>query len=141
GLYLITLGDGNSIRHLNEIHCPLSPLAFSPNGHFAIAQGGGGVAPAVIDVTHQRCKALALSGPIKVLGWAPDSTTLRYTTTSQGGIFRLDLTSGRRSTIAVSSAAAAYATDGTIIALGSQELSWKRAASQSNAKVKAQIAL
>jgi hypothetical protein len=141
GLYLITFGAGNSTRHLNEIHCPLSPLAFSPNGHLAIAQGGGGAAPAVIDVSDQTCKALDLSRPIQVLGWAPDSTAFLYTAAGQSGVFGLDLTSGRSSTIAVSSAAAAYAADGTIAALGSQGLSWKRAAGPSNARVKVQIAL
>jgi hypothetical protein len=84
---------------------------------------------------------LTLSGPIRVLGWAPDSTALLYTTSGQSGVFGLDLTSGRSSTIAVSSAAAAYAADGTIIALGSQGLSWKRTASPSKEKAKVQIAL
>ena len=43
--------------------------------------------------------------------------------------------------MAISSGAAAFASDGTIIAFGSQELSWRRTLAQPSAPVKAQIAL
>jgi hypothetical protein len=138
----MSLASRASVRCLDQVHCELSRLALSPDQRFAIAQGEENVAPpALIDLQHSKCRLLGLGGPIRVLAWAPKSNAFLYTRASQGGVFKFDLDTGRITTIAVSSGAAAYASDGTIIALGSQALSWTRAARQAHARVKAQIAL
>ncbi len=141
GLYLITASKQSSIQRLDEVRCPLSPLVFSPNGYFAVAQGDGGSAPAIVDVHDGACKTMDFRGPIHVLGWAPNSLAFLYTTTEQSGVFHFDLIGSRNTPIAISSGAAAYATDGTIIALGSKNLTWQRAAAEPGLEVKAQIAL
>jgi hypothetical protein len=116
-------------------------LAFSPNDAFAVVQDGGGASPAIVDVHGETCVRFPSQGPLQLLGWAPDSTAFLYTTPDQNGVFRFDLMTGRSATIAISSGAAAYASDGTIIALGSQELSWRQAAAEPKSRVKAQVAL
>ena len=127
GLYLITADPSTPIHRLDGIKCLLSPLAFSPNDAFAIAQGGASAAAAIVDVHGESCSRFPSAGPLQVLGWAPNSVAFLYSTADRDGVFRFDLLTGRSSTIAISSAAAAYTSDGTIIALGSQELTWRRA--------------
>lgn len=141
GLYLITEGPPSSTRRLDRIKCPLSALAFSPNDAIAVVEGGDGTPPAIIDLRHAKCVSYPSAAPLQVLGWAPNSSAFLYRTPDQAGVFRFDLQRGQRSAIAISSGAAAYASDGTIIAFGSQELSWRRAIAQPMAPVKAQIAL
>ncbi|MBV8055806.1 MAG: hypothetical protein JO071_11255, partial [Deltaproteobacteria bacterium] len=141
GLYLITAGPPMSMRRLDVVKCPLSPLAFSPNQAFAVAQGTGSTPPEIVDVYGERCQRLLSNDPLQVLGWAPNSTAFLYKATDRNGVFRFDLLTGRNAAIAISSGAAAYASDGTIIALGSQEMSWRRAVAEPMSLVKAQIAL
>lgn len=140
GFYLITL-DGTPPKRLDYIRCPLSPLSFSPNRHFAVA--GGAASPMLIYVQDQACRALGLNDPIKVIGWAPNSGAFLYTAHAGeelSGVFRYDLTSGQSTPIAISSAAAAYTNDGAVIALGNRELTWRQAATAPGVPVKAQIA-
>jgi hypothetical protein len=141
GLYLIKAGPPPSMRRLDGIKCPLSPLSFSPDDAFAVAQGTGSTPPAIVGIHGETCMGSFSAGPLQVLGWAPNSVAFLYRTADQGGVLSYDLQSGRRATIAISSGAAAYASDGTIIALGSQDLSWRRAAAEPMSQVKAQIAL
>jgi hypothetical protein len=141
GLYVISAGPPASIRRLDGIKCPLSPLAFSPNGAFAVAQGASNAPPAIIDVAGERCTGLSSNNALQVLEWAPNSTAFLYMTAKRPGVFRFDLPTGRSSAISISSGAAAYASDGTIIALGSQALTWRRALAEPMSPVTAQIAL
>ena len=141
GLYLITLGPGTSMRRLDGVQCSLSPLAFSPNDAFAVAQGTGSASPAIVDVHEGKCVGFPSETPLQVLGWSPNSAALLYQTAERNGVFRFDRLTGRSDTIAISSGAAGYASDGTIVALGSQELSWRRAVTEPASQVKAQIAL
>jgi hypothetical protein len=141
GLYLITVGSSTSMRRLDGVECPLSSLAFSPNDAFAVAQGTSSTPPEIVDVHGGKCERFPSESPLQVLGWAPDSAAFLYRTADQSGVFRFDLPTGGRETIAIASGAAAYAGDGTIIALGSQELSWRRAVAAPVSEVKAQIAL
>ena len=141
GLYLITLGPDASIRRLDAVKCPLSLLAFSPNDGFAVAQGAGSATPALVDVHNGSCTKFPSRDPLQIIGWAPNSGAFLYRRGDQGGVFRFDLPTGHSSTIAIASGAAAFASDGTIIAFGSQELSWRRAVAVPTAPVKAQIAL
>jgi hypothetical protein len=140
-LYLISAGPPTSIRRLDGIKCPLSPLAFSPNGAFAVAQGAASAPPAIIDVRGQQCEGFPSNIPVKVLGWAPNSTAFLYRTANRSGVIRFDMLTGRSAPVAISSGAAAYADDGTIIALGSQDLTWQRAIAEPMTPVKMQIAL
>jgi hypothetical protein len=141
GLYLITIGPDTSMRRLDDIKCPLSPLAFSPNDAFAVAQGRVSTPPALVNVHEESCKGFASGDPLQVIGWAPNSQAFLYRIADQVGVLRFDLLSGHSSTITISSGAAAFASDGTIIAYGSQQLSWRRVISEPTASVKAQIAL
>jgi hypothetical protein len=141
GLYLITPGSSPSVQRLESIKCALSHLVFSPNDAFAMGEGGDNTPPALIDIHARKCREFAAGAPLQVLGWAPNSAAFLYRSAERSGVFRFDLLSGRIATIAISSGAAAYASDGTIIAFGSQELSWRRAVAQPMTPVKAQIAL
>jgi hypothetical protein len=141
GLYLIAAGRRSSMRRLDGVQCPLSALSFSPSGAVAVAQGGSGTRPAILDIHNQSCSSFAPVAPLQVLGWAPNSKAFLYRTADRAGVFRFDLQNGQRSTVAISSGAAAYASDGTVIAFGSQELSWRRAVAEPMAQVKAQLAL
>ncbi len=140
-LYVITLGQSPSIRRLDGIKCQLSALAFSPDNAIAVAQGGSSASPAVLDMHRGTCSSFPSAASLQVLGWAPHSETFLYRTADHAGVFRFDVESGRRSTIAVSSGAAGYASDGTIIAVGSQQLSWRRIANGRLGEVKVQVAL
>jgi hypothetical protein len=86
-----------------------------------------------------------VSGPVRNLGWAPDSSAILYAARDSdgknAGVFRFTLATAQRTLIAVSSAAAAYASDGTIVAVGNGQLSWKRVAQDPGAPIKAEVAL
>ncbi|HKV55768.1 MAG TPA: hypothetical protein VJN94_14130 [Candidatus Binataceae bacterium] len=144
GLYMIGTALQASTRHLDGITCPLSPLAFSPNRYFAVAQGDIDAPPAIVDLHDQTCRPLGRSSPLRVLGWAPNSAAFLFAPVSPGkgddGVFLFDMTTGRTATIAVSSGAAAYAADGAILAVGSQRLSWKRVSERPNDSVKVEVA-
>lgn len=143
GIYLITISGQVSVRHLDKLQCALSRLSFSPNRYFAIGEGDASTPPAIFDLHDGTCHALNFRKPVRVLSWTNESSAFLYhAVDKQGGagIFRFDMTSGRSSLVAIASGAAAYATDGTIVALGNSELSWRRAA-QPSARVKAEIAL
>jgi hypothetical protein len=142
GLHIITIGPQNSSRYLDRITCPLSRLAFSPNRYFAVGQGGPDAPPAIVDVHDQTCRTLRIGGPIRVLGWNPGSTAFLYSAGygSGGGVFRFDLASGKVAPVAISSGAAAYAGDGTLIAAGNSMLSRKSIALNPNARTKVEVA-
>jgi hypothetical protein len=147
GLYIITVTGATAVQHLDGITCPLSAMSFSPNRYFAVGSGVGETVEPVIIATHEQgCRALKLPAPIRVLGWAPDSSSMLYAAASgpggAAGVFDFDLASGGvSSVIAISSGAAAYASDGTVVALGNNALSWRRLAHEPNRMVKAQVAL
>jgi hypothetical protein len=149
GLYLIGITGLGSVTHLDQIHCRLARLSFSPNRHFAVSQGGNDAAPAVINLQNQSCEEIRVAAPIKILGWAPDSSAFLYAAREPNrgtvGTFRYtlatDLASARTIVVAISSAAVAYASDGTIVALGDSALTWKRVAQEAGAAVKVQVAL
>src|SRR5579875_2512503 len=141
GLYLISVSSHPSTRRLERITCPLSSLFFSPDGSLAVAQGAADAPAALVDLRKQRCLTLRAATPVQLLGWAPGSTAFLYRLADPPGVYRFDLESAEPATIAVSSGAAAYATDGAIIALGSQQLSWRRVVSEPLAPVNVQIAI
>jgi hypothetical protein len=144
GLYLIDLAKPGPPQRFHQPGCTLSRLSWSPNGRLAVAQGDVQAPAALIDLTAQTCQKLNIATPIKLLGWSPDSTAFIYTAPNVDarsvGIFRYELATGASTLVAVSSSAAAYASDGAIIAVVNRELSWRRVAAQPQAKVKIEIA-
>jgi len=144
GLYLIKPDGQSPPRPIEHIRCPLSHLTFSPDRHFAVADGDRGASPAIVYVRDQACRMLGLRDPIKVLGWAPNSEAFLYAGHAGEartiGVFRYDLATSQSRPIAVSSSAAAYASDGAIIALGNRELTWRQAVAAPDVPVKAEIA-
>jgi hypothetical protein len=144
-LYLVGITGLGSVTRLDKVHCQLASLHFSPNRRFAVSDGDNETAPAIVNLQDQSCAQLHVAAPIKVLGWAPDSSAFIYAgsepKSSIVGVFRFSLTTATTVLIAVSSAAAAYASDGTIVAMGNGGLSWKRIARDAQTPAKAEIAL
>jgi hypothetical protein len=145
GLYVIGISGIGSVARFDQVHCLLGRMSFSPNRRFAVSEGGRDVAPAMVDLRTQACAAIRAPAPISVLGWAPDSSAIIYAANDRdgqnAGVFRFTLATAQRTLVAVSSAAAAYASDGTIVTLGNSRLSWKRVAQDTGAQAKAEIAL
>jgi hypothetical protein len=145
GLYLVGITGLGSTTHLDRIRCPLARLSFSPNQRVAVSAGDSETAPAIVNLQDQSCAELRVAAPIKVLGWAPDSSAFIYAATepksSNVGVFRFSLATGVTNVIAVSSSSAAYTSDGTVAAMGNSGLSWKRIARDPDAPAKAEIAL
>jgi hypothetical protein len=141
GLYLITIDSKSPIQQMAEVKCQLSPLNVSPDGAFAVAQGGNSAPPAIIDLHKGSCNGFPSRFPLQVLGWAPNSSAFLYRSAAEDAVLRFTLLARRSSIVAISSGAAAFASDGTIIAFGSQEMSWRRTLAEPSAPVKAQIAL
>ena len=145
GLYVIGITGLGSITHLDRIPCRLGPLSLSPNRRFAASAGEGVAAPpAVVDLQNQTCAQLRAAAPVKLLGWAPDSSAFLYAAANDRGNMstaRYTVAIRRSTLVAVSSTSVAYASDGTIVAMGDAALSWKRIAQAPTAPVKAEIAL
>jgi len=143
GVYVINR-DQSGIQPLDGVRCALSPLSFSPDGSFAIGQGDVMAAPVIVDLRHQSCHPLGPRIPLKVLTWDRNSGGFLYAARGEGSgmtVLRYDLATARAVRVAVSSSSAAYASDGTIIALGSRDVSARQIAVEPNHPVKAEIAL
>jgi hypothetical protein len=145
GLYAVGISGVGSVAHFDRVHCGLGQMSFSPNRRFAVSEGDRDLAPAIVDLGAQACVEIRAPGPIKVLGWSPDSSAFLYAASNSdgksAGVFRFTVATAQRTLVAVSSTAVAYAGDGTIVALGNGRLSWKRVAQSPEAPVKAEIAL
>jgi hypothetical protein len=143
GLYLIKIGG--PVQRLDGVQCNLSPLSFSPDGSLAVGQGDALAAPVLVDLHNQSCRPLGPRIPLKVLAWARDSSGFLYAAHDDEGlgtgVFRFDRATGQIVPVALSSAAAAYADDGTIVTLGSRELSRRRLDEKPRHAVRAEIAL
>ena len=142
GLYVIY--GAKLPQRFHQPGCALSRLSWSPNRRLAVAQGDVQAPVALVEYTAHICQKLNIATPIKVLAWSPDSTAFIYTAPNvdarSTGIFRYELATGAITLVAVSSSAAAYSSDGAIIAVVNRELTWRRAAAQPQAKVKVEIA-
>ncbi|MGH7839137.1 MAG: hypothetical protein ACREQC_15095, partial [Candidatus Binataceae bacterium] len=143
-LHLITVAGQPTTKAFDHLACGLSPLSYSIDTRMAVAQGSRGAAPALLDLRDGTCRALPLREPIRVLAWAPDSSSFLYMAQGDGrvaGVFRYDLSRGVARVVAIASAAAAYASDGAVVAVGNRTLSWRRAAAAPDQQVTAEIAL
>ncbi len=143
GLFLIDTNGPGATSQI-KIDCPLTHLRWSPNGRFAIGAGDPHTPPVLIDRAKNSCTVLRSKDPISVIAWAPHSDSFLYSTAGLHealGTFRYDLIAGTSALIAVSSAAAAYTSDGEILALGNQDLSWRHLAESPNAPVSTELAM
>lgn len=145
GLYLINRAGRGSVIHLDRIKCPLARMVFSPNGRFAASNGAPGARPVIVDLHWQTCAPYGPRTPVRVLGWSPDAASFLYAgpigPNGLPGTFRFDLKTGATSVVAIASAAVAFASDGTVVALGDNQLTWRRAADRPNGAIKSEIAL
>ncbi|HTT76409.1 MAG TPA: hypothetical protein VMF50_10575 [Candidatus Binataceae bacterium] len=144
GIYLMDVRAPQSLFHLDGADCPVSRLDVSPNAQLAVSEGGSGAPPAVFDLKRHRCRPLGVATPIRPLGWARDSSEFLFATRGPDGAigaFRYTIKTGSISTVAISSKLAAIASDGTIIAIGNRELTWRAAAAKPNEQIKAEVAL
>jgi hypothetical protein len=143
-LYLISPSGGPAPEPV-PLTCALSNLNWSPNGSYAVGAGDGGALPVLIDRKNETCQVLNLPSPIRVLDWSATSTFFLYAAASAAyaavGTFRYDIGTGRSTSVAVSSQAAAYTRSGVILALGNQRLTWQRVTEHSRVPVIAQLAL
>jgi hypothetical protein len=142
-LDLITVAGSLETKPLEQIKCALSPLSFSPDARLAVAQGDIKAPPALLDLHAETCRTLTIGEPVRVLAWAPDASAFLYSAHGKNGVpgvFCYDLASGRSVIVAISSGAAAYASDGTIVAAGNTELSLRRAADASSKPIVVEIA-
>ncbi len=143
-LYLIPVKTRSAPARVT-FTCALSPLAWSPDGSYAVAQGEGASPPVLVDVGRRRCAPLNVPGPIDVLAWAPRGASFIFAGPTPGGsitsVFQFDVASARLLPVAISSSAAAYVSDTLMLALGNRALTRQRAVEQSQAPVTAEVAL
>ncbi len=142
GLFMVETTGLGAVKQL-KIKCPLSHLSWSPNGRFAIGDGDPQTPPILIDRPKNFCAVLHSKEPITVLGWSPQSESFLYSTASARtiGTFRYDLATGTSALIAVASTAAAFTSSGKVLALGNQDLSWRRVAEAPGAPVISELAM
>jgi hypothetical protein len=143
GLYLVHVLGAVTIEQV-KFTCPPSMLVFSPDARFAVGEGDERTPPSVFDSRSGKCRQVAADGPIRVLGWAPESGSFLYSTAAANGhgagVFRYSIAGGTTDVIAVSSSAAAYTGAGVVMALGNRELNPHSAAASPDKRVTAQLA-
>jgi hypothetical protein len=144
GLFVISAAAPPGIRPLARLTCEPRQLSFSPNGRMAVTAGSDTSAAALINLDDASCRSLDLRQSIHVLAWAPDSSAFLFVAIGENGVpgvFRYDVSSGRSVVVAIASGAAAYASDGTIVALGASWLTWRRAAESPDRPLNLEAAL
>lgn len=144
GIYLMDVTAPQSLFHLDGVDCPVSRLTVAPNARLAVSEGDNGVPPAVFDLKAHQCRTLGVASAIKPLEWAPDSSSFLFAAPGPNGVigvFRYLVATGAISAVAISSKSAAIASDGTIVAIGNRELTWKAAAADPSHPIKAEVAL
>ncbi len=145
GLYVIKVAGEVSVRQL-KIDCALSRLSWSAGGRYAVGQGDAAISPTILDLAVARCAAFNIPrGPIRVLSWASRGSSFAYAVAPKdgrgAGVFRYDISTGQGALVAISSSAAAFASNGAILALGNQTLTWRRVIEEPDAPVTAEMAL
>jgi len=143
-LYLIPVKSRRAPAR-TTFKCALSPLSWSPNAGYAAGQGEGAAPPVLLDLDRKRCAPINVPGPINVLAWAPSGASFIFAGPAPGGavtsVFQFDIASARLSPVAISSSAAAYVSDTSMVALGSRGLTLDRARAQPQSRVTAEVAL
>jgi hypothetical protein len=143
-LYLIPVQTQRAPTRV-KFNCALSPLSWDPNGSYAVGQGEGSAPPVILDLDRRRCAPLNVPGPINVLAWAPKGASFIFAGPAPGGsvtsVFQFDIASAHSSPVAISSSAAAYVSDTSMVALGSRGLTLDRALAERQSQVTAEVAL
>jgi hypothetical protein len=144
GFYVINANNPPGIRQLRGITCRGRQLSFSPSEQMAVSAGDLDEPASLINLDDETCRTLGVPEPFQVLAWAPDSSAFLYSAVGEGsvpGIFQHDIASASNVVVAISSGSAAYASDGTIIALGNESLAWTQAAATPDKPVNLQVSL
>jgi hypothetical protein len=143
-LYLIP-ANGPGPRARLPFDCAFTPLSWSPGGAYAVGQGDTGTQPVLIDLEKKTCLPLNVPGPITVLQWSSRGTSFIYAGPTPGNpiesVFQFDIPTGRADSIAISSSAAAYVSDNSILALGNRQLALPRVLANPQTLVTAEVAL
>ncbi len=143
GLYLVAI-NGTVIAERLKLDCPLSPLSWSPRGHYAVGQGDTAAPPVLVDQASSSCRPLSAISPIRVLDWSHGEKSFLYAGRAAAGVtaaYRYDLPAGPPHRVAISSGAAAFTSIGDVLALGNSRLTLRRTRELPNAPVRAELAL
>ena len=142
-LYLIAAGNGSTEQV--SLNCRLTRLSWSPDGAYAVGEGGGDAPVVIVDRRERACHPVNVPAPIRVLDWAPKRNAFLYAGAIPGstitGVFEYDIASGESSPVAISSSGAVYNRDGAIVALGNAQLSLPRVLEHSAISTTAELAL
>jgi hypothetical protein len=144
GFYVINANNPPGIRQLRGITCRGRQLSFSPSEQMAVSAGDLDAPASLINLDDETCRALGVPEPFQVLAWTPDSSAFLYSALGENsvpGIFQHDIAGESNSVVAISSGAAAYTSDGAIIALGNGSLSWTQAAANPDKPINLQVSL
>jgi hypothetical protein len=145
GLQLIVITGAGSVAPL-KLACPMSPLSWSAHGVYAVGQGDAGAPPVILDRRNSTCTRFHVPVPIHVLDWdkndegsflyvGPDSTRRTI------AVYRYNIATGAEHLVGVSTGAAAFAAGSDTVALGNQQLTFKRAIERPEQPLLAQIAI
>jgi hypothetical protein len=145
GLQLLVVTGAGSVAPMT-LPCTMSPLQWSPHGVYAVGAGDSAAPPVIVDRRKSTCTTLRAASPVHVLGWDPETEgSFLYVQSVDSnrslGVFEHTITGDRDRLIAVSSAAASYTSNGSILAFGNQRLTWKAVAKDPLAPVIAQLAV
>lgn len=143
-LEIIVISGAATVAPL-KVSCPMSELNWNPRRTIAVGQGGAFAPPVLIERRGPACRRLNIEGPIRVLAWAGDDSSFLYVEgagkTRIPAVFRYDLKQNTSSLIAMSSGAAAYTSDNTVIAYGNRNLTLRKVEDRPDDFVGAEVAL
>ncbi len=141
----LVAADGSGPPEQLPFNCPLSALSWGPDGIWAVGQGDAVAPPSLIDRRRKSCMPLNVPGPIRVLGWAPSGGAFLFVGPTAGNplssAYQFDIPTRQAAPVAISSSAAVYVSDTSILAIGNRELTSERAIAHPRALITAEVAL
>ncbi|MGH7865329.1 MAG: hypothetical protein ACREQB_10085 [Candidatus Binataceae bacterium] len=143
-LQIVVLSGAASVVPL-KVSCPMSELKWNPRRTIAVGQGDAIAPPILVERRGPACRPLNIAGPIRVLAWAGDNSSFLFVEaagkTQIPAVFRYDLKGNRSSLIAMSSGAAAFTSDDSVIAYGNRNLTMRTVEDRPDEPVAAEVAL
>jgi hypothetical protein len=145
GLQLVVVTGASSVAPL-RLSCAMSRLSWSAHGVYAIGQGDADAPPVIIDRRKGTCTRFHVSQPIHVLDWdSDDEGSFLYVgpdpTRRSIGVYQYNIATGAEKVVAVSSSAASFTDGSDVIALGNQQLTFRRAIERPGEPILAQVAI
>ena len=145
GLQLIVVTGASSVAPL-RLSCAMSRLSWSANGVYAIGQGDADASPVIIDRRKGTCTRFHDNEPIHVLDWdTDDEGSFLYVgpdpTRRSIGVYQYNIATGAEKLVAASSSAASFTDGSDMIALGNQQLTFRRAIERPEEPILAQVAI